>query len=78
MRERKYDISIEELHPGRVAAAVPILVGERAVGGLAVSSITVRETEESLRDVIVPMLFSVAAEIASAYRNANPQLFRAR
>jgi IclR family pca regulon transcriptional regulator len=77
VRERNYDISLEELHPGRVSAAVPILVGEKAVGGLAVSSTTVRETEESLRDTIVPILFSVAAEIASAYRNANPQLFRA-
>ncbi len=77
VRERRYDISIEELHPGQVAAAVPILVDNRAVGGLAVSSTTVRETAETLRDVVMPVLFSAAAEIASAYRNANPQLFRA-
>ena len=77
VRERNYDISLEELNPGQVSAAVPILVGGKAVGGLAVSSTTVRETEESLRDTIVPILFSVATEIASAYRNANPQLFRA-
>lgn len=77
VRANDYDISLEELHPGRVSAAVPILVGQRPVGGLAVSSTTVRETEDSLRDTIVPILFSVAADIASAYRNANPQLFRA-
>lgn len=77
VRGQGYDLSMEELIPGRVSAAVPILVGHRAVGGLAASSTTVRETEETLRDTIVPLLTSVAAEIASAYRNANPQLFRA-
>lgn len=77
VRARGYDISVEELHPGRVAAAVPILVGNRAVGGLGVSSTTVRETADSLRDIVLPRLLSAAAEIASAYGNANPQLFRA-
>lgn len=77
VRGRGYDISVEELHPGRVAAAVPILVGDRAVGGLGVSSTTVRETPETLRDIVLPRLVSAATEIASAYRNANPQLFRA-
>jgi IclR family pca regulon transcriptional regulator len=42
-----------------------------------VSSTTVRETEETLRETVVPLLVSVAAEIARAYRNANPQMFRA-
>lgn len=77
VRERGYDLSMEELIPGRVSAAVPIMVGDRSVGGLAASSTTVRETAETLRDVVVPMLQSTAAAIASAYRNANPQLFRA-
>lgn len=77
VRANHYDISMEELHPGQVAAAVPIVVGNRAVGGLAVSSTTVRETEQSLREVIIPVLAATAADIASAYRNANPQLFRA-
>ncbi len=77
VRTNKYDISMEELHPGQVAAAVPIVIDGNAVGGLAVSSTTVRETEATLRDVIIPVLFATAADIASAYRNANPQLFRA-
>jgi IclR family pca regulon transcriptional regulator len=76
VRANQYDISMEELHPGQVAAAVPIVIDGNAVGGLAVSSTTVRETVESLRDVIIPVLFATAADIASAYRNANPQLFR--
>lgn len=77
VRERGYDISIEELYPGQVAAAVPIMVGDHAVGGIGVSSTTVSETEGSLREVIVPVLRDTAADIASAYRNANPSLFRA-
>lgn len=76
VRGRGYDVSLEELHPGQVAAAVPILVDGRAVGGLTVSSTTVRETEQTLTEVIVPILRETAAQIASAYRNANPQLFR--
>jgi len=76
VRERGYDVSIEELHPGQVATAVPILVDGRAVGGLAGSSSTVRSTEQSLEQVVMPVLREAAAKIASAYRNANPQLFR--
>ncbi len=76
VRARGYDISVEELHPGQLAAAVPILVDGRAVGGLAASSTTVRQTEQSLQEVAVPVLREVAAAIGSAYRNANPQLFR--
>lgn len=78
VRTQGYDISIEELHPGQVAVAVPIRVDGRAVGGLGVSSTTVRETEESLAEVVMPVLRDAADEIARAYRNANPQLFRAR
>jgi IclR family transcriptional regulator, pca regulon regulatory protein len=78
VRERGYDVSLEDLHPGQVAAAVPIVIEGRAVGGLAVSSTTVRETEQSLVDTVLPVLTATAAEIASAYRNANPHLFRTR
>lgn len=77
VREQQFDVSLEELHPGQVAVAVPIVVDGRTVGGLAASSTTVRETEQSLREVVMPVLRAAAAEIASAYRNANPQLFRA-
>ena len=78
VRERGYDVSIEELHHGQVAVAVPIVVDERAVGGLTASSTTVRETEESLRETVMPVLLRAASGIAAAYRNANPQLFRGR
>lgn len=76
VRGRGYDISIEELHPGQVAAAVPIVVDGVAVGGLAGSSSTVRQSEQSLETVVMPVLKVTAMAIASAYRNANPQLFR--
>ncbi len=76
VRRRGYDISIEELHPGQVAAAVPIIVDGRAVGGLAGSSSTVRYTEQTLESVVMPVLKVAAMAIGSAYRNANPQLFR--
>jgi len=76
VRTRGYDISLEELHPGWVAAAVPIVVDGRAVGGLTASSTTVRETEQSLTDIVRTVLLEAAAAIGSAYRNANPQLFR--
>jgi IclR family pca regulon transcriptional regulator len=69
---------MEELHPGQVAVAVPIMVDERAVGGLTASSTTVRETEESLRETVMPVLQRAARGIAAAYRNANPQIFRSR
>jgi Transcriptional regulator len=77
VRQRGWDVSLEELHPGQVAAAVPIIAGDRTVGGLTASSSTVRQTEESLRESVVPVLRACAAAIGSAYRNANPQLFRA-
>jgi IclR family transcriptional regulator, pca regulon regulatory protein len=76
VRARHWDVSIEELHPGQVAAAVPILADGRTVGALAGSSSTVRENEASLTDLVVPVLRTAAAKIGSAYRNANPQLFR--
>ena len=76
VRADGYDISMEELHPGMVAAAVPILVDDDAVGALAVSSTTVRESEASLIEVVVPVLQDAAARLARTYRSANPQLFR--
>lgn len=76
VRERGFDVSLEELHPGMVAVAVPIVVDGRAVGGLTVSSTTVRESEESLTGTIMPVLRECAARIAVTYRAANPQLYR--
>lgn len=78
VRGREFAVSIEELHPGQVAVAVPIVVGDLTVGGLTASSSTVRQTEGTLIDTVLPVLREAAAEIASAYRNANPQLFRKR
>ncbi|WP_282568122.1 IclR family transcriptional regulator C-terminal domain-containing protein [Agromyces sp. H66] len=78
VRERGYDVSMEELHPGQVAVAVPIVVDGRAVGGLTASSTTVRESESSLRETVMPVLQRAAEGIAGAYRNANPQIFRSR
>ena len=76
-RARGYDLSIEELHPGMIAAAVPILVDAVAVGALTVSSTTLRSDAEALTTRVVPVLQAAAARIASAYRTANPQLYRA-
>lgn len=76
VRSRGYDVSVEELHPGMVAAAVPILVDGEPVGGLTVSSTTVRASEQSLIEDVVPALRDAAARVARAYRNANPQLYR--
>lgn len=76
IRERGHDVSVEELHPGMLAAAVPIRVNGTTVGALAASSTTARETAESLTRQIVPVLQRTAVDIGSAFRNANPQLFR--
>lgn len=76
VRRAGFDVSIEELHPGMISVAVPIRVNDATVGALTASSTTVRETAESLARDIVPVLTRTAASIASAYRNANPQLFR--
>ncbi|GAA3646494.1 IclR family transcriptional regulator domain-containing protein [Microbacterium marinilacus] len=76
VRTRGYDVSLEELHPGMLAVAVPIVVDGSTVGALSASSTTVRETEESLVGVVLPILTQTAADIARAYRNANPQVFR--
>lgn len=78
VRDRRYDVSIEELHPGQLAAAVPIAVDGEVVGGLTVSSTTVRQSEETLVETVIPMLREHAEAIASLYRNANPHLFRRR
>ncbi|TFV85010.1 IclR family transcriptional regulator [Microbacterium sp. dk485] len=77
VRERGFDVSLEELNPGQVAVAVPIVAGGQAVGAIAASSTTVRETEQSLTETVMPVLRTAADEIARAYRNANPQVFRA-
>lgn len=71
-----YDVSIEELHPGTIAAAVPIVVAGRAVAGLTVSSTTLRSRGTALRDEVVPVLRDAAERIADAYRGANPGVYR--
>ncbi len=76
VRDRGFDVSIEELHPGMVAVAVPILVDGRAIGGLTASSTTVRESEQSLVESVVPVLREASERIARTYRAANPQLYR--
>lgn len=78
VRRNGYEVSVEELHPGMLAVAVPIVVDGRAVGGLTVSSSTVRESPASLEEVIAPILRDAAGRIATTYRAANPQLHRAR
>ncbi|MFC7401878.1 IclR family transcriptional regulator C-terminal domain-containing protein [Citricoccus sp. GCM10030269] len=74
IREQGFDISEEELHPGMVAAAVAILHDGVAIGGISVSSTTVRASEEVLRQTIVPVLQEAAARISAQYRYANPHL----
>lgn len=76
VRERGYDISIEELNPGMVAAAVPIVVSGTAVGAVGVSSTTVRQDEASLARDAVPLLRTAAQRIAQGYLGANPHLHR--
>lgn len=78
VRERGYDVSIEELHPGQIAAAVPIAVDDEVVGALTASSTTVRQSERSLVESVIPVLIENATAVASVYRNANPHLFRRR
>jgi IclR family pca regulon transcriptional regulator len=77
VRDRGFDLSLEELHPGMVAAAVPIVVDGRAIAGLTVSSTTLRADARLLEESIVPVLLRGAAGIAAAYRSANPGLFAA-
>lgn len=76
VRRRGFDISIEELHPGMLAAAVPIVVDGSVIGGLTVSSTTARASEESFTDAVVPLLRDAAEQIGRTYRSANPQLYR--
>ncbi|TFD59674.1 IclR family transcriptional regulator [Cryobacterium sp. Hh7] len=76
VRSRGFDISIEELHPGMLAAAVPIVVDGSVIGGLTVSSTTDRASELSLTDTVVPLLRDAAERIGRIYRIANPQLYR--
>ena len=76
IRQQGYDISQEELNPGMIAAAVAIIHDGVAIGGISVSSTTVRESEEAMRNVIVPVLQEAAERIATQYRYANPHLSR--
>jgi IclR family pca regulon transcriptional regulator len=74
VRRQGYDVSIEELTPGSVAAAVPIAVEGEAVGALGISSTTVRQNEASLTRDAVPVLAAAADRIARGYLGANPNL----
>ncbi|GAA1123478.1 IclR family transcriptional regulator domain-containing protein [Citricoccus alkalitolerans] len=74
IREQGYDISQEELNPGMIAAAVAIIHDGVAIGGISVSSTTVRENEEAMRETIIPVLREAADRIAAQYRYANPHL----
>lgn len=76
VRQQGYDVSIEELNPGMVAVAVPIVAAGSAVGALGVSSTTLRQTEASLVRDAVPVLRAAADRIARAYLGANPHLNR--
>jgi len=76
VRRQGYDISIEEYAPGMLAAAVPIVVDGAAVGAVNVSSTTVRESEQTLEQIVVPVLRTAAERIGRTYRSANPQLYR--
>ncbi len=77
VRHDGFDVSIEELTPGMVAAAVPITVNGSAVGALGVSSTTVRQDEASLAGSVVSVLQRAADRIGRAYLGANPELYRA-
>ena len=76
VRRRGFNVSIEELHPGMLAAAVPIVVDGGVIGAITVSSTTVRASKESLTDTVVPLLRDAAERIGRTYRSANPQLYR--
>jgi len=76
IRAAGYDLSIEELHPGMLAAAAPVTVDGEAVAAITVSSTTVRSSAEALEREIVPLLVDAAQRIARAYRGANPGLYR--
>lgn len=77
VRQQGYDVSIEELNPGMVAAAVPIVVNGSTVAALGVSSTTLRQDEASLTRDAVPVLRTAAARIARGYLAANRHLDRA-
>lgn len=76
VRDRGYDLSVEEYTPGRLAAAAPIVLDGAAVGAVGVSTTTSRETVESLERTVVPVLLEAADSIGRTYRAANPQLYR--
>ncbi|WP_156760064.1 IclR family transcriptional regulator domain-containing protein [Microbacterium karelineae] len=76
VRARGFDVSIEELNPGMVAAAVPVRAAGDVIGALGVSSTTVRQDEASLTRDVIPVLRAEAERIAGAYMAANPQLYR--
>lgn len=70
-RERGYSISVEELEPGMLAAAVPIIVAGTMIGTLSSTSTSIRSSTEQLVSEVVPLLQATAAEISRAYYLSN-------
>jgi IclR family pca regulon transcriptional regulator len=70
-RERGYSLSVEELEPGMLAAAVPISVAGTIIGTLSSTSTSIRSSTQKLVSEIVPLLQATSAEIARAYFLSN-------
>lgn len=75
-RENSYDVSIEELRPGTVAAAVPIVAGASVIGALGISSTTARQSEATLIATAIPVLRTAVERIARGYHGAHPDAQR--
>lgn len=72
-REQHY-IAVEELFPGVLAVAVPIVVENEVIGALGSTSTLFRSDVEKLRTETLPVLVETAAEIAAAYHAGNRYL----
>lgn len=70
-RRDRYYIAKEELFPGALAVAVPIIVQGEIIGALGSTSSTYRSSVEKLREDTLPVLQRAAADIASSYEAAN-------
>lgn len=70
-RREHYYIATEELYPGVLALAVPIVVENRIIGALGTTSTLFRSTEDRMRSETLPILAETAAEIAAAYHAGN-------
>lgn len=72
-RERFY-IAVEELFPGVLALAVPIVVDNEMIGALGTTSTLFRSDLDKMRHETLPVLVATAAEIATAYHAGNRYL----